>query len=81
MSPLNELYTKIHSMPHNLSIIKFFRYAKLGENAHNPHTLFRVKSLPSKHHAIKNKSLIFSATYFVSKMRTEPCYFLIFHVI
>ena len=30
---LDELRTKIHSMPRNPSIIKFFRYAKLSENA------------------------------------------------
>lgn len=33
MFPLDELLTKIHSMPRNPSIIKFFRYAKLSENA------------------------------------------------
>ena len=33
MFPLSELRTKIHSIPRNPSIIKFFRYAKLGENA------------------------------------------------
>ena len=33
MFPLDELRTKIHSMPRNPSIIKFFRYAKLSENA------------------------------------------------
>ena len=31
MFPLSELRTKIHSIPRNPSIIKFFRYAKLGE--------------------------------------------------
>ena len=33
MFPLSELRTQIHSIPRNPSIIKFFRYAKLGENA------------------------------------------------
>ena len=33
MFPLSELRTQIHSMPRNPSLIKFFRYAKLGENA------------------------------------------------
>ena len=33
MFPLSELRSQIHSMPRNPSIIKFFRYAKLGENA------------------------------------------------
>lgn len=33
MFPLDELLTKIHSMPRNPSIIKYFRYAKLSENA------------------------------------------------
>ena len=31
--PLSELRTQIHSIPRNPNIIKFFRYAKLGENA------------------------------------------------
>ena len=33
MFPLSELRTQIHSIPRNPNIIKFFRYAKLGENA------------------------------------------------
>lgn len=33
MFPLLELRTQIHSIPRNPSLIKFFRYAKLGENA------------------------------------------------
>lgn len=33
MFPLDELLTKIHSIPRNPSIIKFFRYARLSENA------------------------------------------------
>ena len=33
MFPIEEIRTQIHSMPRNPSIIKFFRYAKLGENA------------------------------------------------
>ena len=33
MFPLEELLTKIHSIPRNPSLIKFFRYAKLSENA------------------------------------------------
>ena len=33
MFPLSELRTQIHSMPRNPNLIKFFRYAKLGENA------------------------------------------------
>ena len=33
MFPLTELRTQIHSIPRNPNIIKFFRYAKLGENA------------------------------------------------
>ena len=33
MFPLDELLTKIHSIPRNPSLIKFFRYAKLSENA------------------------------------------------
>ena len=33
MFPLSELRRKIHSIPRNPNIIKFFRYAKLGENA------------------------------------------------
>lgn len=33
MFPLSELRTQIHSIPRNPSLIKFFRYAKLGENA------------------------------------------------
>ena len=33
MFPLSELRKQIHSIPRNPSIIKFFRYAKLGENA------------------------------------------------
>ncbi len=33
MFPLDELRSKIHSMPRNPSLIKFFRYARLGENA------------------------------------------------
>ena len=33
MFPLSELRTQIHSIPRNSNIIKFFRYAKLGENA------------------------------------------------
>ena len=33
MFPLAELRTQIHSIPRNPNIIKFFRYAKLGENA------------------------------------------------
>lgn len=31
--PLSELRTQIHSIPRNPNLIKFFRYAKLGENA------------------------------------------------
>jgi predicted HTH transcriptional regulator len=33
MFPLSELRTQIHSIPRNPNLIKFFRYAKLGENA------------------------------------------------
>ena len=33
MFPLSELRTQIHSIPRNPKLIKFFRYAKLGENA------------------------------------------------
>ena len=33
MFPLTELRSQIHSIPRNPNIIKFFRYAKLGENA------------------------------------------------
>ena len=33
MFPLSELRTQIHSIPRNPNIIKFSRYAKLGENA------------------------------------------------
>ncbi|GJG26365.1 MULTISPECIES: hypothetical protein [Segatella] len=33
MFPLSELRTQIHSIPRKLNLIKFFRYAKLGENA------------------------------------------------
>ena len=33
MFPLEELRTQIHSIPRNPTIIKLFRYAKLGENA------------------------------------------------
>ena len=33
MFPLSELRTLIHSIPRNPNLIKFFRYAKLGENA------------------------------------------------
>lgn len=33
MFPLSELRTQIHSIPRNPNILKFFRYAKLGENA------------------------------------------------
>ena len=33
MFPLEEIRTQIHSLPRNPSLIRFFRYAKLGENA------------------------------------------------
>lgn len=33
MFPLSELRNQIHSIPRNPNLIKFFRYAKLGENA------------------------------------------------
>lgn len=33
MFPLSELRTQIHSIPRNPTLIKLFRYAKLGENA------------------------------------------------
>ena len=33
MFPLEEIRTQLHSLPRNPSLIRFFRYAKLGENA------------------------------------------------
>lgn len=72
MFPLEEIRTQLHSLPRNPSLIRFFRYAKLGENAgFGIDKMLTWEKLTGKNVDFKSDLVCSTVTYWFSGQASE----------